>query len=183
MCQNCNKANKTNSDNNIFYACLNCNQILCELCKSNHDKNHNIIEDDKKFFICQLHYEIYTSYCFDCKKDICLLCEMNHKGHKFDSFGGMLPDMMKIKVDENTFYSKKEALKNDIRDIINKLYNLINSIDDYFKVYEDIINSYGNGKRNYFLLQNINEINNFKNNFLQDIDKIVNENNIFNSLK
>ena len=103
---------------------------------------------------------------------------MNHKEHKIASYGRMLPDMMKIKEDANTFYEKKEAFKNDIKDIINKLNNLINSIDDYYGVYEDIIKCYGNEKRNYFLLQNINEINNFKNTLLQDFNKI-DENNIF----
>ena len=107
---------------------------------------------------------------------------MNHKEYKIASYGGMLPDMVKIKEDENTFYKRKEAFKNDIKDIINKLNNLINSIDDYYGVFEDIIKSYGNEKRNYFLLQNINEINNFKNTFLQDINKIIDEDNIFNKI-
>ena len=69
ICQNCNKAQENNSEN-IFYICLNCNQILCKSCRLNHDENHNIIKDDKKCFVCQLHCESYTSYCFDCKKDI-----------------------------------------------------------------------------------------------------------------
>ena len=44
-CQNCKKVNKCETNNNIFFMCLNCKQNLCDICKENHDKTHNIIKN------------------------------------------------------------------------------------------------------------------------------------------
>ena len=88
----------------------------------------------------------------------------------------------KIKEEKKDFYGRKELLKNDVGSIIDKLNSLINSIDGYFGIYEDLINSYELKKQNYYLLQNINEINKFKNSFLQDINKIIDEKNIINKI-
>ena len=43
ICDICKKNNKSISYNNIFYKCLTCNNNICPLCKSNHDKEHKII--------------------------------------------------------------------------------------------------------------------------------------------
>ena len=94
-----------------------------------------------------------------------------------------MPNIKKIKEEKEEFFNKKEALKKDIKEIINKLNNLIYIIDDYFGIYEDIIQSYGNKKRNYFLLQNIHDFNKFNIDFIQDINKIIEEKNIFNKIK
>ena len=51
-CEFCKNCNKTNSYNNIFYICYDCNKNLCPLCKSSHDKTHKIVEYDNKCFIC-----------------------------------------------------------------------------------------------------------------------------------
>lgn len=52
------------------------------------------------------------------------------------------------------------------------------SIDNYYPLYQRIINSYGNTKINYFLLPNINDINIFNNEIIDNIDKITNNKNI-----
>ena len=52
------------------------------------------------------------------------------------------------------------------------------SIDNYYSIYQRIINSYGNKKRNYYLLQNITDINKFNNEIIENIDKITNNKNI-----
>ena len=151
---------------------------LCQLCKSLHDKTHNIIDYDDKFFTCDLHYESYYSYCEDCKKDLCVSCESEHGGHKILTYGSLLPNIKKLKEENNNFNTKIEAFKNDIKDIINKLNDLMYSIDNYYSIYLSIINSYGNKKRNYFLLQNINDINKFNKEIIENIDKITNNKNI-----
>ena len=43
---------------------------LCPLCKSNHDKDHKIINYEQKYFICEEHNKEYNSYCEACKKDL-----------------------------------------------------------------------------------------------------------------
>ena len=178
ICQNCNEVNKSTSHDNIFFICNECKKNLCQLCRLKHDKTHNIIDYDEKFFICDSHYETYFSYCKDCKKDLCVACEMEHEGHKIITYGSILPNVKKVKEETNNFNVKKEELKNDIKSIIYKLNNLIDSIDNYYGIYQGIINSYGNKKRNYFLLQNINDMIQFNNNIIEDINKIVNEKNI-----
>ena len=181
-CEFCKNCNKTNSYNNIFYICYDCNKNLCPLCKSSHDKTHKIVEYDNKFFICDLHNESYNSYCSDCKKDICLSCEMEHSEHKIISFGGILPNLKKIKEESNDLYNKIEKFKEDIRDIINKLNKLIEVSDIYFRIYQDIINSYENKKRNYSLLQNIRDMNKYNNDFIKDMNNILYQKNINDKL-
>ena len=46
-CSNCNNNKKITYNNQIFI-CLTCQQNLCPLCKSNHDKIRKIIDYDKK---------------------------------------------------------------------------------------------------------------------------------------
>ena len=69
---------------------------------------------------------------------------MDHSEHKIISFGGILPNLKKIKEESDNFNNKIEEFKKDIRDIINKLNKLIESTDIYFGIYQDIINSYEN---------------------------------------
>ena len=87
-----------------------------------------------------------------------------------------------IKNEREKFHEKKEHIKKDIDNIINKLINMINSIDNCFNICEQAININKNGKNglNYFLLQNINEISTFIDNFSYDINRIIGEQNILN---
>ena len=55
VCNICNINNKGNTHNNEFYICNTCNINICPLCKTKHDKNHNIINYDEKNFICRKH--------------------------------------------------------------------------------------------------------------------------------
>ena len=181
-CQICEKLNKNTSYKNNFFSCFECKKNICILCKTKHDKSHNIINYDDKFFTCDLHYESYISYCDNCKKDICMECEMEHSDHKIITYGSILPNMNKIKEEAKEFYNKKELFKKYDEDIIIKLNNLMHIIDDYVSIYKGIINSYENKKRNYFLLQNIKEITNFNDNFIEKMNKISQTNNIFTKL-
>ena len=80
----CNKCenNKSNTYNNEFYRCIKCKVNICPLCKSKHDKNHNIINYENKNYICENHNEILIKYCNDCKKNICISCSNEHKSRK-----------------------------------------------------------------------------------------------------
>ena len=75
ICDICKKNNKSISYNNIFYKCLTCDENICPLCKSEHDKAHRIINYDDKYYICRKHNENYILYCEDCKVNICMLCD------------------------------------------------------------------------------------------------------------
>jgi len=45
------EANKSNTYKNEFYKCLTCGINICLLCKSSHDKLHNIINYEQKNYI------------------------------------------------------------------------------------------------------------------------------------
>ena len=183
ICENCKEQNTNISNNNAIYLCLKCNQILCEKCKSIHDKTHNIINYQAKYFICYLHFEPYNSYCSNCKKDLCKNCENEHKWHKIIPYEEVILNASKEKGEDNIFFDKKEALKKDIKDIINKLFNLISSIDNCFDIYEDITkNNIEKNRQNYFLLHNLIELKKLKNVFISDMNKIIDEKNLFNKV-
>ena len=69
-CNICKENNKSNTYNNEFYICLTCRINICPLCKSSHDKLHNIINYEQKNYICERHNETYIKYCDECKKNI-----------------------------------------------------------------------------------------------------------------
>ena len=52
ICDKCKLKNKSNTYNNEFFRCNICKTNICPLCKSNHNKNHNIINyDNKKLYM------------------------------------------------------------------------------------------------------------------------------------
>ena len=68
--------------------------------------------------------------------------------------------------------------KKEINKIIEKLKNYLNNLDIYYKISYDIISNYENKKRNYPILQNINDINNF----MKNLNKTIPENSIVNKM-
>ena len=91
-CDKCNDNNKGNTYNNEFYICFTCKMNLCPLCKSIHNKEHNIINYDGKNYFCENHKERYCSYCQTCNKNLCLLCECEniHENHKIIDFKNLI---------------------------------------------------------------------------------------------
>ena len=177
ICNAC-KNNKNDVYGNKFYICVNCKFKLCPLCKNSHDKSHNIIDYDEKNYICATHFESYTSYCYDCKKDICTMCEKEHSSHKSITYGSILPDMEKVNNELKNLNQKINEYKNEINKIIEKLKNNLINLDIYYKIAYDIINNYENKKRNYPILQNINDINDF----IKNINKTIRENKIVDKI-
>ena len=73
-CNICNINNKGNTHNNEFYICNTCNKNICPLCKSSHDKNHNIVIYNDINYICKKHNdEKFIKYCKTCNIDICMI--------------------------------------------------------------------------------------------------------------
>ena len=92
ICNVCNKQSKNKSNNKKFYICLICKKNICPLCESIHDKNHKIIDYDKKNYICINHNEKYISYCNKCKINLCSKCELEHNNHEIIKYINILPD-------------------------------------------------------------------------------------------
>ena len=173
ICELCKEKNKGNSHNNIFHRCIKCKINLCPLCKSKHDKSHNIINYDLKDYICEEHNELYIEYCIGCKKNICLSCENNHKNHKTIFFKNIMRDINDLKNDINEYKKEIDIFNYNIDGIINKLKKVKENIMIYYNIYNKMINNYEIKNRNYIILQNLNEINN---NIIKDIKEINNDN-------
>ena len=174
ICDICKKNNKSISYNNIFYKCITCNKNICPLCKSNHNNNHIIINYDDKDYICNKHNEKYISYCENCNENLCILCD-GHKEHKRILFSDILPkkeDLIeKNKELKDTIY----RFNSEIKGLISILNDVMNKMNIYYKINEDMINNYNNKNRKNEILNNINII---QNNNIEEINKIIESNNI-----
>ena len=82
---------------------------LCPLCKSVHDKKHNIINFDEKNYKCHQHNELYSSYCKECYKNLCIICENEHEENEIIYFKKLM-NIDEIKENIKKFKSKIEKL-------------------------------------------------------------------------
>ena len=191
-CDICKEKNKGETYGNQFFRCLNCKNKLCPLCKAAHDSNHNIIDYDKKDFICEEHFEKYEFYCKTCKKNLCTECIKFHNKHEIMTFGLLLPDQNELKKNLEENQKIKDNFIKEIKEIIKLLEKVIKSSETLFKINEELSNTYlestQNKKlRNYEMIKNINYFNSEDNKLFKEMkDAIDNENknteiiNIFN---
>ena len=158
ICDKCHETNKAISYNKMMFICNYCNMNLCPLCKSNHDKNHKIIEYEQKFYICNKHNKKYNSYCETCNNDICILCKKEHKEHTIISYDEIIPENI-ISEEEvkNIINSIKKIINKKIEMIIERLNNVKNNLEIYFNLIEKILVNYNINNINYNILQNIND--------------------------
>ena len=184
ICDICKKINQSTSYNNIIYKCNTCDKIICPLCKSKHDQSHQIINYDHKHYICEQHNENYISYCETCKLNLCTLCE-KHKDHKRIIFSDILPKKEKLIKKQERIKIYLNAFFDDIRALINILNEVMNKMNIYYKIHEDIINNYDNKYRNYETLYYLNQF--LDNSIIQELNKIIDSktmpekfNNVFN---
>ena len=175
-CNKCKKKNIANIYKNEIYKCLTCNNNLCPSCKSAHDKDHKIIEYDKRNLLCKIHKDLYVKYCNECKKNICLKCIKEHNNHNIIDYEEIIPN----NENNNEFKKYIDKLDNLIDDIIKKLINIKDNMRVYYKLSMNIIN---NNKRNYEILKNKNEFIKANNKIISDIKQIVNEKDINEQFK
>ena len=178
ICNECNLNNKYNTYNNEFYKCYKCNKNLCPICKSKHNKDHNIINYDKIKYLCGKHNEIYINYCNSCKVNICTLCEDEHKNHEIIYLKNIMPNKNDLLIKLDKYKKSIDKFQNDINDIIKQLNNVKDKYIKYYEIIKDIFNNYDIQKRNYETLFNLNELSN--NNIIENINEINNESNIIN---
>ena len=176
LCNICKQYNKFNANNNEFYKCNICKINLCPLCKSiNHDESHNIINYDLKNYICEEHNEDFISYCKECKYNICSLCLKDHVNHNIVNYKDLeINYEQKIK-EKNELRQKIDNLNNDIKEIINKLNFVMENLQLYYKICDDIITNFNNKNKNYQSIQNIKDISN--QDIIKDINYVINEKN------
>ena len=177
ICDICKKEDKSNENQNCFYTCCSCDYNLCSGCKNIHEKNHFIVDYEDKDFYCYKHNEAFICYCTDCKEDICLSCEKNHSGHEIITYDSIMPN---IETSKKELILLKESIRNlrkDIKQIIAKLNYVIDNLNNYYNIYDNIINNADIKKKNYLQIQNINELKNYNTNFIKTITEITNDKN------
>ena len=183
ICDICKINNKSQTYNNQFNFCLECEKNICPLCKSSHDKSHSIIDYEQKYSVCHSHLEPYNSYCEKCKKDLCLGCEKEHEGHTIKSYGSMIPDIKQLKNKLGELKSIIDEFKVFINDIILKLNEVTNNYEIIYTINNNIINNYQRKNRNFTILNNINAITLNIDKVIQDINKNINHDNFNHSFK
>ena len=182
ICEICEKRNKAEAYQNLFYICKTCNKNMCPLCNSTHDKNHNRIEYGQKYFKCNLHNDFYFQYCKDCKQNICLLCEKDHNNHNVISLGSVMPDINKLNENKNELRSLIDKYKVGIQEIKNKLDDDINDMEAYYTLYLRLVEGYEIQNRNYQVLQNLNDLNKYNDDLLKNLKGFNDEENIHSKL-
>ena len=181
-CNSCKEIKKSETFDNKFYICCECQNFLCPLCKKAHKQEHHIFDYDQKNFICRKHYESYISYCSDCKNDICLLCIKEHNGHKLINYGDIMPNINASEEELNKLKKAINEFKCYINELILKFNKLMENLDNYFNIYNNIINNFDVKYRNYYTITNLNFLNNYNDGFINILSTIINNQNIKNKL-
>jgi len=175
ICGKCKNINKRDTYKNEFFICNTCNLNLCPLCRSCHDKTHEIIYYENKNFKCGLHNEVYSLYCKTCKKNICTLCEQDHEDHDIIRLGKLIikKDDLENKLKE--FKLSLDKFREDIKRIINIFQKVLDHCENLYKINKEIIHNFDMKNRNYHVLNNLKEFYN------DDISKkLENINNLEN---
>ena len=173
VCDSCKNENKEYSNDNEIYECLTCKEYLCFHCKQNQHLNHNIIKYSQKKYICSKHNNIFIKFCEECHLNICTLCESEHAYHKTISFNNLKDDIEKSKNKLTEYRTVLDAFNKQIYEIIKKLNKVIEDMNTYYAIINNIYQSYDDKYINYQVLKNINEIN--TNNSIYEKIKNINE--------
>ena len=171
-------SNKSETYNKAFYRCNTCKMNLCPLCKTNkNQKDHIIINYEQRNYICDIHNAQFTSYCENCKKNLCMECENDHNQHEVISFGKIMIKKDDLNNNLNKLKNTIDKFKDNITEIINRLNNVAQYFEKYYKICKDIINNYDSTNVNYEILFNINKIL-INKNLIDNLNDINKENNI-----
>jgi len=178
ICDQCKKIKKSETFENRFFICYSCNKFLCPLCKNEHNKEHHLIDYEQKDFICNKHYESYTSYCNKCKNDICVLCLKEHNGHEIINYGDIIPDVNILEEDLNKLKKIINDYKKSMNEIIAKIKKVVDNLDNYYNIYNNMIKNFDIKKRNYNLIVNIIYMNKYNDDFMDALNEIARNKNM-----
>ena len=138
-CDKCKIKNKSNTFNNEFYICLDCKMNLCVLCKSIHDNSHRFINYDDKNYICK----------------------NEHIYHNILSYKEKSIDIKSLRKKMDLLNNDINKFKENINKTITKLKKIMENMDIFYNINKSILNIYESKyNRNYYLLENLNNVNN-----------------------
>ena len=182
ICDGC-KTKKLDIFENQMYYCNKCKKVFCPLCKAKDDKTHNAINYDLKNYICEMHNELYNSYCKSCKINICLKCQKAHLQHDIIGFGTIFPDVEELLNSLKEFRNIIDVFNNDINNIIERLNKVKVNIEKIYQIYYEMVTKYDDKNRNYEAFMSLNNIkNNSVMKALKNINQIKNFNDKVNNI-
>jgi len=181
ICDECKNITISKAFNNTFYKCYNCDINLCPLCKAKHDKLHLIINYEQKSYLCNLHKELYNSYCQSCEKNLCALCQNEHNGHEIISFRNIKPNINDIEIRMKELRETIDNFEKNIQEIIDILNKVIKGIEKYYNINNYIFINYKNSRTYESLCNIINLLNINKDDYaMRDMNEIINDRDICN---
>ena len=178
ICDKCKEVNKATSYENTFYSCLTCKQNLCPLCKSEHDKEHSLINYDQKNYNCPNHNDKYTSYCNKCKINLCIDCEAEHKDKEnIINYKDIIPPSESVRDTLKELKLCIDTFRNKINNLIKILKQIDENVEAYYNINNNLIKTYEKKNRNFQVITNVNNILNNNNSFIKEINEINKLNN------
>ena len=179
ICNDCKNNNKSTPLN--FYKCFSCKKDLCPMCLNRNHKEHEVIEYDKKNYICSLHNEFYSSYCKKCNENLCMFCESEHKDKEnIIYYRDILPKKDLLKNQINELRTKIDKYKEMIGELKKLLDKFIENLEIYYNINNNIFKNFEKKNKNFQILKNMSEIINNNNFVFQDLNVIINDNNNIN---
>ena len=166
QCSFCSKT-KSDSLNEQFYFCFECQKIFCSLCKSKHQEHKNIVDYSVRHFRCPHHQgQCFVEYCNECRKNLCFFCQYEHKGHNITS----LNDLQGYK--NNGLNERVGKVKKEVYTIIDSLKKFVENLEIFTKINSTLNENFKKMNLNY---QNLKTMKNLLDaEFLnEDIDQIL----------
>ena len=185
ICNKC-KSSKLESYENKFYFCCNCKINLCPLCKTGHEKDHLMINYDFLNYICIDHGEKFIFFNKESDRNLCDLCMENidyENGNYNDNYIYLNTIIKRKNKNINELKIKLDKLKEEKNIYSEKFKKVLNNMELYYEMAYKIINIFNGKTKNYKLLININNIYDYNEKIIKDIEKIINEVEIDKKLK
>lgn len=147
---------------------------ICIICKSAHDKDHILIEYDKKNYVRHKHNEPLKSYCEACQLNLCEKCNTEHdKDHKIISFEEIMPNIENVEKNLKELKKVIDTFNAQISEMLKMLNQVKNNMNIYYTINDNLLKNYDNKNRNYKVLVNLNIINNDL--LAKDLNDIISE--------
>ena len=179
-CGQCNSSNKFEAYENQFFYCFTCNKNLCSICKNQHDKNHLIINEDDKNYICKYHGEPFCKYCKTCKENICVICEKMHLHHELIDLGKIMPNKERLLTNNKEIKNIFVIFKYRINILIGMLNKMLKIIETYDLISTNLIKNFNERKRNYNSFKNLFYLKNYNEKIVKDLNNITNDYKLYN---
>ena len=140
-------------------------------------------EQEKDKYNCKEHNgEQFIKYCKDHNKDICIQCENEHKNCSTIYYGDILPNKAQLDYEQLKEYINK--LEKEINEIIKNLKYIKDNLEIYYNISKNIINEFiKRNKRNYQVLENINQFIKFNSKIIDNIKGAINNNKMVEKYK